>query len=308
MPNLLFQIPDISKPVKDAAHSWFDSPQKLIENPASLNMLYLIAHQRICFLYQMKGFLCITESSRMLLPLSTCPRRGPKLGPATLTTLAARALSPCLCAMSTVYLLDLRLIGTQELAPPWLLHVTGFRHRQEIATAQKDCLLLPGASGSLSGVSFSSEHRSPISCTPQCSSLDAQLRLGLWNWVMAGTGTGHTPQDSVAWDQWTSSHLGAFCPVGGHAAPEKQCPVGAAFDPWLAELGVLRLRFLSLRDATAHWHSEFPKGINFHLPTMETNTIIALPHWLASLSCSPHHAWRVFPKFNLYLLCFFVFF
>lgn len=39
MPKILLQIPDVSKPVKDATDSWFDSPQNPIENSASPNML-----------------------------------------------------------------------------------------------------------------------------------------------------------------------------------------------------------------------------------------------------------------------------
>lgn len=73
-----------------------------------------------------------------------CPRCGQQLGPAILMTLTARALSTCLFEMSMAYLPDISLIGTQEPAPPWLLHVILFRGRQETAVAEEDCSLLPG--------------------------------------------------------------------------------------------------------------------------------------------------------------------
>lgn len=100
-----------------------------------------------------------------------CPRRGPQVRPAAWTTLTARVLSACLCAMSVVYLPDLRLISTQEPAPPWLLHVIVFRDKQEIATAKED-----------------------FSWCPQCSSLGALLRRGRCNHIKAGTVTTPIPQ------------------------------------------------------------------------------------------------------------------
>lgn len=153
MPNILFQIlfqiPDVSKPVKDAADSWFDSPPKLIENSASPNMFYstsenLLSLSKEEFLQNKILFLteCHPLHHRGLMHATPfkvlCPRRGPQVCPAAWTTLAAHVLSACLCAMSMVYLPDLRLISTQESAPPWLLYVTEFRDKQEIATAKED--------------------------------------------------------------------------------------------------------------------------------------------------------------------------
>lgn len=129
-----------------------------------------------------------------------CPRCGPQLGPAVLTTLTARVLSACLCATSMVYLPDLRLIGTQEPAPPWLLHVIVFRSRPEIATAKEDCSLLPGIllQCPLAVLPSKSECLSTFSWCPtvqqcRCTALSPCYQ------ITAGTVTAHTPQDIVVW-------------------------------------------------------------------------------------------------------------
>lgn len=128
------------------------------------------------------------------------PRCDSQLGPAALTTLTARVLSACLCAVSMVYLPDLSLIGTQEAAPPWLLYVIVFRSRPEIATAKEDCSLLPGVllQCPLALLPSKNECSSTFSWCPivqQCRCTP----LGPCHQIMAGTVTAHTSQDIVVW-------------------------------------------------------------------------------------------------------------
>lgn len=137
-----------------------------------------------------------------------CPRRGPQVRPAARTTLTARVVSACLCAMSTGYLPDLRLISTQEPAPPWLLHVIVFRDKQEIATAKED-----------------------FSRCPQCSGLDALLSLGCCNHIMAPMVTTHIPQSGASGLPTTwglSGQSESTLPQGGSV--REPVPAGAAFN------------------------------------------------------------------------------
>lgn len=94
-----------------------------------------------------------------------CPRCGRQLGPAILMTLTAHELSTWLFATTMAYLPSLRLIGTQEPAPPWRLHVIMFRARQEITAATEDCSLLPGGRLPCPSVMFPSKNE----CTPTFS-------------------------------------------------------------------------------------------------------------------------------------------
>lgn len=133
MPNILFQIlfqiPDVSKPIKDAADIWFNPPLKLIENSAFPNMFYSTSENWLSLskeeFPQNKILLlmeCHSLHHRVLMDVTPfkvlCPRCGPQVRPAAWTILTARELSACLCAMSVVYLPDVRLISTQEPAPP----------------------------------------------------------------------------------------------------------------------------------------------------------------------------------------------
>lgn len=113
----------------------------------------------------------------------------------------------------------------------------------------------------------------------------ALLWLGRCNQLMAGTVTAPTPQDIVVWGQWTSNHLANSSQSPREEVPEKQCPAGAVLSQWLAEPGVLRLLYLSPRDAIALTSTltfGISQEINLHLPTGETSVII--PPLLAGFS------------------------